>query len=450
MSPRDAAWRMRAGAYATAIGALAPAAAVVIAARVWSRRKALVGLREKLSGEIAGIAPGSVLIHGVSLGEVALMKALVPSLEAAGQRVLLTTTTETGWAGLEKSFSARARAFLPFDVPWAVARFLSRARPRLVVLLENELWPMLLCACAERGIPVVLANARMSTRSYRRLRLSGALMRPLIASLAGVLAQNAAYAARLVDLGAKRERVRVCGSMKADVVAPAPKAAAEAASEAARLGIDDGKPWLLLGSTSDPEEEFILRACMGWARDGWRVVICPRHPERGAALVDLCARLGLPARASSAGSRAGGAQAAVVVDEIGRLGALYALCARGGGIAVVGGSLGSGRGGQNMLEAAAAGCATVVGWDTRNQPDTMQLLHDHQAVVAASAMEFGAAVAALARDPARRAALGAAGRRAWASGRGAGSRVAEALVAFCARASALPAAGRAAACAPCT
>jgi 3-deoxy-D-manno-octulosonic-acid transferase len=448
MSPRDAAWRMRAGAYATAMGALAPAAAVMIAARVWSRRKALVGLREKLSGEIAGIAPGSVLIHGVSLGEVALMKALVPRLEAAGQRVLLTTTTETGWAGLEKSFAGRARAFLPFDVPWAVARFLSRARPRLVVLLENELWPLLLCACAERGIPVVLANARMTTRSHHRLRLSGALMRPLIASLAGVLAQNATYAARLVDLGAKRARVRVCGSMKADVVMPA--TAADAASEAARLGIADGKPWLLLGSTSQPEEEFILRASLAWARDGWRVVICPRHPERGAALVELCARLGLPARASSTGSSAGGEQAAVVVDEIGRLGALYALCARGGGIAVVGGSLGSGRGGQNMLEAAAAGCATVVGWDTRNQPDTMQLLHDHQAVVAASDMEFGAAVAALARDPARRAALGAAGRRAWASGRGAGSRVAEALVAFCARASALPAAGRAAACAPCT
>jgi 3-deoxy-D-manno-octulosonic-acid transferase len=421
-------WRGFAAVLSLLYLALAPAAAALLAHRVWLRRRALAGLREKLTGEVARPMPGLPLFHGVSLGEVTLLRALLPPVLAAlGEtRALLTTTTETGRAGLDKHFPDQERAFLPFDLPTAVASFLTRTRPRAVVLLEAEWWPQLLAACFARGIPVVVVNARMSARSYQRYAQAGAAARALFGNLSLVLAQNGVYAARLARLGVPRDRLHVCGSLKADVVTPAPPAAA--AAERKRLGLGIA-PLFLCASTSDGEEEALVKA---WQRHcpSWRLVICPRHPERGADLVALCAKSGVAAtRSSTLAGAAPAADHAVIVDEIGRLGALYAA-ATPAGLAIVGGSLGSGRGGQNMLEAAAAGCCTVVGWDVRNQPDAMVLLRTHQGVVELPAAGIDAAIAALANDPARREAIGAAGRAAWASGRGAGARTARLLADF--------------------
>jgi 3-deoxy-D-manno-octulosonic-acid transferase len=417
-------WRARGALVALAYGVAAPLALAALAGRLWLRRRALVGLDAKLLGRGPPARPGAVVLHGVSLGEVTLMRGLVPALEAAGARCLLTTSTETGWAGLGKHFPQQARTFLPFDLPWAVRRFLTRYRPRLVVLLENELWPILLCACAERGIPVALVNARMTERSHRRLRLGGALLRPLLRSLTLVLAQNPGYGARLLQLGVARPRLRVLGSLKADVVAPAPAEAA--AAEGRRLGLDAGRPILLVASTSDPEERPLLAAAAPLLAQGWRLVLCPRHPERGGELAAACAAHGWTAVRSAAGAPAD-AETVLIVDEIGRLGALYALAAASGGIAVVGGSLGSGRGGQNMLEAAAAGCCTVVGPDTRNQPEAMQLLRHAGAVLETTPAALAGDLAALAAAPGRRATLGAAAQGAWAGARGAGRRTSAAL-----------------------
>jgi len=426
MSRSRADWRARGAAFASLYLVLAPVALLVLAQRLVARRRALVGLREKCTGQGPALGSGGILIHGVSLGEVALMRGLVPRLESAtGLRCVLCTTTETGRQGLDRHFPAHERAFLPLDLPWAVNRFLSRLRPRLLVLMENELWPVLLCACAARGIPVVLANARMSARSFARYRHTTAITRPLFQSLDLVLAQNGDYGARLARLGVGRDRLRVCGSMKTDgVVLPTP---AQVEQERIRLGLGPSAaaPILLLASTSQGEEERLLRACLAWS-PAWRVIICPRHPERAAEVVTLCAALGLAAQRSTQGVAAGAAPV-VIVDEIGHLGQLYALTAASGGIAVVGGSLGSGRGGQNMLEAAAAGCCTVVGWDVRNQPDAMHLLRAQQAVVELSEPSLGAVLTGLAADRTRRERLGAAAQRAWLLGRGAVAGVAAAI-----------------------
>lgn len=427
MSDSRADWRARGAAFALLYLVALPVALLVLAHRLIARRRALVGLVEKCSGDGPALGRGGILIHGVSLGEVALMRGLVPRLESAtGLACLLCTTTETGRQGLDRHFPGHQRAFLPLDLPWAVNRFLSRARPRLVVLMENELWPVLLCTCAARGIPVVLANARMSSRSFSRYRHTTAVTRPLFASLALVLAQNGDYAARLARLGVARSRLQVCGSMKTDsVVLPEP---AQVEQERVRLGLgpdDETAPILLLASTSQGEEEPLLRACLSWAPH-WRLVICPRHPERGAEVLALCTALGLSARRSTQDG-GGPRPQVIIVDEIGRLGQLYALCAASGGIAVVGGSLGSGRGGQNMLEAAAAGCCTVVGWDVRNQPDAMHLLRAQQAVVELSAPTLAETLAALAGDAPRRRRLGVDAQRAWTQGRGAVAGVAAAI-----------------------
>lgn len=429
-------WRLKRQFLAGLYAAASPLVGLYALNRVWLRGKPLAGLRDKLIGEGPPLRSGPVLVHGVSLGETMLMRPLVPHLERIfAARCLLTTTTSTGWQGLGEQFPGHQRAFLPLDRPAAVRRFLTRAQPRLVVLLELEIWPVFLGECQARGIPVLLLNARCSASSFRGYRMAGPLLRPLFAGLALVLAQNPLWAARLAALGVDRQRLSVPGSLKADLVVPASPALV--ATLASSLGLQAGQPVLLLASTSagadgrPDEEAAVLADRFGWWRErGWRVVICPRHPERGPQVAALVARLGGSARRSSQGERLSGPDDVLVVDEIGRLSALYAWTAAQTGIAVVGGSLGSGRHGQNMLEAAAAGCCTVVGADTRNFPDAMALLRDQGAVVELAEPLEPTTLTLLAGDAPRRTALGAAAQVAWRSSHGALARTVAQLEIF--------------------
>ena len=453
-----AVWRL--AFWSLAVAALSPLIALWLTHRLFIKRKPMVMLWAKLTGCGQVYAPGSILVHGVSLGEVNLMRPLIPALEAAtGSRCLPTTSTATGWEQLGKLFAAQARDVpaqardvptqardipaqardvpdrpreaLPIDLPWAVARFLDRTRPRALVLLELEVWPVLLTACAARGIPVLLVNARVSEASFRQYRRAAPLFRPLFAKLDLALAQNGTWGARLRALGVPPDRVQVSGSMKADMVRVASPEAA--ATEAARLGLDR-RPLLLIASTSESEEERILEGnLVAWAARGWQIVVCARHPERGAALAELASTLGGTATQSSQGGRLPAGPGYVVVDEIGRLGALYGWCAATGGIAVVGGSLGSGRGGQNMLEPAAAGCCTVVGWDTRNFPDAMALLRGTRGVVELAQDGIATGLEELSTDPNRRAAVGVGGKAAWIAGQGATARAVAAVARTLAR-----------------
>ena len=392
-----------------------------IAWRVLVRRRPFAGLGAKLTGGGPVLPQGRVLIHGVSLGEVHLMRPLVPGVETlSGVPCLLTTSTTTGWEGLGKAFPDHPKAFFPLDLPWAVARFLARTRPRAVILLESELWPVWLCACHARGIPVVGVNVRVSDRTFAQFLKMRPLIAPFFAARALSIAQNEACAERLRILGAVR--VSVSGSMKADMVR-LPECAA-ATAWAAAVGLVSERPLLLLASTSAGEEATVLA---GWTTSAWQLAICPRHPERGGELAALITARGGIAKRTSLGQICTSPEDVLIVDEIGKLGLLYAHAAASSGIAVVGGSLGSGRGGQNMLEAAAAGCATVVGWDVRSQPDPMALLRGVDGVVELAPTTIADQLAALAADPARRQALGSAGRRAWEQGQGASARTLDQL-----------------------
>ena len=415
------------------VGGLAALASPALGLYVGYRKaiagRPLVGALDKWHGRVPRVEPGRIIVHGVSLGETALMRPLVPLLEQHLGPCLVTSSTETGWQGLAKAFPHHPRAFWPFDLPWAVEAFLDRLQPRALVLLESEFWPVMAAACHARGIPVVVANARLSEQSFARLQRI-AVARRLLAGYAGAAAQNEDHAARLRAVGVPR--VAVTGTMKADLVKPAGAAAAQA--EAARIGLDPARPLLLLASTSPDEEAAVLdRERLAWWRSqGWQVAIAPRHPERGSALAALVRSWGAqPFLTATPDARPQTPDAAIpIINEIGRLGALYALSSLSGGIAVVGGSLGSGRGGQNMLEAAAHGCATVVGWDVKNQPDAMALLRAAGGVVEVTAGDVHSALTTLAADPQRREALGHAGRQAWEAGRGAAARTAEHLVAI--------------------
>jgi 3-deoxy-D-manno-octulosonic-acid transferase len=426
--PDRSRWYWRASFFSLLLIIALPLAVLFIAHRLWIRRKGLVGLREKLTGEGTALTHGQILVHGVSLGEVNLMRPLVPELERSLRaRCLLTTTTETGYARLQELFPSHDRAFLPLDFPWAVSAFLRRAKPRMVIMLELEIWPMLLCLCHLRGIPVLLLNARVSERSFAGYRRGGALLWPLLHNLHLALGQNALWTARLIALGAARARTRVSGSMKADMVHVVP--VDKARTTLAPYKIPDNKPILLLASTSAGalQEEAVVLAetWRKWQEHGWQIIICPRHPERGTELAQWITALGGHAIRSSQGQILNNASDILIIDEIGKLGALYALTAATQGIAIVGGSLGSGRGGQNMLESAAAGCCTVVGWDTRNFPDAMALLRAENGVISVDQATIITQLDNLRSDIKRRQQCGENGRRAYEQGRGAVSRSVE-------------------------
>lgn len=393
-----------------------PLAPLVVALRFLKRRKGLVGFREKLSGNGRPVPTGTVLVHGVSLGEVGLMGLLVRELQQRWAcTCTLTTTTETGWAALEQRWAENPRAFLPLDLPWAVDRFLTRTQPTALVLLELELWPRLLMACHQRGIPVYLVNARVGDSSFRGYSRFRRFIAPLLRPLHLAVAQNTLWGSRLRALGC--ERVAVSGSLKADLVVVA--TAEQTADLSAKLQLDDQRPVLLVASTSAGEEAACIAA---WQQvcPHWQLVICPRHPERGAAVQKSCAPHATWRWQDTAAPTSDSVR---IVDTIGQLAAAYALA----DIAIVGGSLGSGRHGQNMLEAAAAGCCTVVGRDTSNFKDAMDMLRAASAVIESDPAELAAALRPVVDDTNRRMAYGANAQQAWLQMRGAKQRCLEFL-----------------------
>jgi len=394
----------------------------LLAVRLAKRARPLVGVSSKWSGASAPAPAGCTLIHGVSMGEVQLMRLLVPELERLfGAPCLITTSTDTGWAAAAGAFPDHRRRFFPFDSPWAVRRFLDLHRPARVILLELELWPQFLLTCQQRNLPVILLNARLSERSFRGYARLPSLLGPVFGSIHLAQAQNAAWAARLRALGVRE--VQIPGSLKADLVKPVDVLAGQ--QQRRRLGLaTDSRPIFLVASTSAGEEQALIKSWLGWGA-AWRLIICPRHPERGAQLQGLCQQLGVAARCTALADLPlpEGGDKVLIVDEIGHLGALYQLAA----MAVVGGSLGSGRHGQNMLEAVANGCCTIVGWDTSNFPDAMALLRAADGVVEMHPETIDTILRELATDPDRRACVAAAGRQAWMAARGAAARAVHGL-----------------------
>jgi 3-deoxy-D-manno-octulosonic-acid transferase len=343
-------------------------------------------------------------VHAVSVGEARASAALVRALAAAhpGHDVLVTCMTAAGRDALVELHGDAVRvAWLPYDYPGAVRRFLERHRPRLALLVETEIWPNLIAACGEYGVPVLLANARMSEKSalaYRRWR---GLSQPAIAALTVVCAQSEADAARLRALGARR--VAVTGNLKFDS-APDEAKRAEGKSWRARLG----RPVLLLASTRDGEEKMLLEAMHAW--DGkLLVVVVPRHPRR----FDEVAALSQSRR--SRNPIPGSNDRVHLGDTMGEMDFYYAAA----DVAVIGGSFVP-RGGQNLIEACATGVPVVLGPSMFNFAEAARL-----------ALEAGAAVqvrdaAGAAREASRllsnageRERMGAAGRQMCSAHRGA-------------------------------
>lgn len=365
-----------------------------------------------------------VWVHAVSVGEVQAARPLVDGLQRRFPKleVLVTTTTPTGAAMVARAFGAGVQhLYFPYDLPGAVHRFLDRVHPGLLVLVETELWPNLLGACAERGVPVALVNARMSARSCAGYRLAGRLVRRSLDLLQLVAAQSAADAERLIALGARAPVVTVTGSVKFDMRTPA--SVREQAEPLRRsLGID--RPVLVAASTHPGEEAIVLEAFVQVrARfPAALLILVPRHPERGPRVLEQCRAEGLRVVARSAGADVAGADV-LVGDTLGELALFYAA----GDVAFVGGSLVP-VGGHNVLEPAAAGLPILTG------PHVFNFAAVTEPLTACGALVFVDGAAALAArvsgyfgDAASRARAAEAARAVVEANRGAADRVLQAL-----------------------
>ena len=372
--------------------------------KLWWRGRREPGYRENV-GERYGryeeppLEGDVVWIHAVSVGETRAAAPLVERVRAArpDATLVLTSMTATGRDTARALFGERVvQAWLPYDLPGAMRRFLAHFRPSLGLLMETELWPNLAAEAAIAKVPLFLVNARLSAKSARGYERVGALVRPLLGSLAGVAAQTRADADRLEALGARD--VAVTGNLKFDIAVPD-----DASALASRLRALYGpRPVFLAASTRDGEEAMLLDALARHPLPGEAlVVIVPRHPQRFDEVAALVTARGF-AHARRTENRPVPAEAGVVLgDSMGEMSGYYGAS----DVAFVGGSLAP-LGGQNLIEALALGVPVLVGPHTFNFAEAAaRAVEAEGAIRVADADDLVAKASMLLDDPARRAAM---------------------------------------------
>jgi 3-deoxy-D-manno-octulosonic-acid transferase len=303
-----------------------------------------------------------IWLHCVSVGETRAAEPLIKSLLAQhpNHQILLTHTTPTGRATSEQLFgSSVARAYLPYDLPFAVNRFLRHFKPAIGVLMETELWFNLIASCQQRKTPLLLVNARLSEKSAQGYHKLGEVAQLGLQGLTAVAAQTAQDAARLQNLGANN--VSIIGNIKFDV---APQDDAAMKGQLLRNMLGNQRPVFLAASTRDGEEELILDAVAKANIPNLLTIIVPRHPQRFEVVAELLKKKtsGFVSRSSlTNGSNVNPQTSFVLGDSMGEMFTYYACC----DVAFIGGSL-LPLGGQNLIEACSMGKPVLIGPHTFN------------------------------------------------------------------------------------
>ena len=315
-----------------------------------------------------------VWIHAVSVGEVNAAVPLVTAFRKIHSRcrILITTTTPTGLDQVTAHLGDRVvHCYLPFDHPFFIARFLRTISPRLLIIMERELWPNIIHGCHKRSIPVVIANARLSQRSCNRYAYVLPLMRPALAIVSAVAAQTEADRSRLMTLGAHPDHILTTGNIKYDVTV-----SAKTMDTAQAMRQDWGRHRLIIvaGSTHEGEEAALLDIFdpLREHYPGLLLILAPRHPERFDAVFQLVKNRGFNTHRHGDGSTVVPPAAEVHLrDTMGELPLLYAAA----DIAIVGGSLIEikGIGGHNLLEPCAVATPVLFG---RYISDFLEISHN--------------------------------------------------------------------------
>jgi 3-deoxy-D-manno-octulosonic-acid transferase len=366
--------------------------------------------------------PPCIWLHAVSLGEMSAAAPLVRALRIRHPQIplVLSSATPTGRAralALMQDGEAVNVRFLPYDTPGAVARFLSRIRPRLAIIMETELWPNLFGECQRRGVPVVIASARLSAKSVSRYRRFGAGLRGIFSAISLIAAQTREDAERFIAVGAPGARTHVVGNIKFDFEV---SAGVIAQGQELRAALGNGRPTWIAGSTHPGEEELLLAAHQALP-GAPLLLLVPRHPARFDRVADGLARRGVNFARRSGGIVPDSDCRVLLVDTVGELAALYAAA----DAAFVGGSLVP-IGGHNLLEPAALGLPVITGPYTFNGPDVARkLLAQGAALQVTDARELAAVLGRLLANPGERSRIGAIGRRIVESNRGSTLRLLE-------------------------
>src|SRR5690606_23380034 len=332
--------------------------------------------------------------------------------------VTITCMTPTGSEQIRKLFGEQVgHAYLPYDLPWLQRQLIRRLQPRIAIIMETELWPNMVAECGRAGVPVVLANGRLSERSARGYQRVSWLVRPMFAALDWLAVQSAPEAERFMALGAQQHALTVTGSIKFDLK---PSAAVLQGAAGWRNQWGGRSVWIA-ASTHAGEDEVVLQAHRQLLAQHPQalLILVPRHPERFDGVARLVQQAGLSLVRRSAGVQPGMSDQVLLGDSMGELMQFYA-CAD---VAFVGGSLIPG-GGHNYLEPAALGLPVLSGPHRFNFLEISDLLENAGALVEiADADALAAQVGRWLGDSASARAAGEAGQAVVKANQGALERL---------------------------
>ena len=361
----------------------------------------------------------SIWLHAVSIGEVITVVPLVKSLLKSYPHyfLMITTTTPAGALQIRKNFKDDVHhVYLPYDLPGSVNRFLTRIRPRLAILIETELWPNLLHYTHKRNIPILLANARLSERSFRGYQKIASIAGKMLRQISCVAAQSPMDGDYFVRLGLPKDRLLITGNIKFDLNLPL-----SLIHEGKLLRKSWGEHLILItASTHEREETFILETFrrLRIAFSNALLILVPRHPSRFPKVARLCESAGFSIVRRSLQQLPTKKTDIILGDTIGELCLLYAAS----DVAFVGGSLVP-VGGHNLIEPAAIRLPIITGSHLQNFVSMSKLLKKEKALVIVKDSEsFYHAVARLFKNPKERSALGERAYQVSISNTGATSR----------------------------
>ena len=409
--------------YSLLIYLITPLALLYLAFRGLRSRDYLKRWPERFAFFAAPDATGGIIVHAASMGEVNAASVLVRKL---GKRyaefpLCLTSLTPTGSDRVRTLFAETVfHVYAPLDLPGSVKRFFDRVQPRLLIIMETEIWPNLYYEAASRNIPILIANARISQNSVKGYKRFRKMTAAALSQVSQIAAQSSMDATRLVEIGADEARLAVTGNLKFDVRLP-PSLIEQ--GDSIRLAWGTDRLVLLAGSTHEGDEGPLLEAFSGVLETypGALLVLVPRHPERFGRAAQLARSAGLRVSMRSEGVSCPRGTQCFVIDSMGELLRYYAAC----DVAFVGGSIAT-TGGQNVLEPAALCKPVLVGPHTFNFEEiTRQLIDSQAALRIQNAVELEESVRRLFNDPELRDRMGRAGFELVRSGQGALDRTLE-------------------------